>query len=101
MPRSSIPAYAKLLLMVAVIGAPLLGAVLGVFAKNSGFHPSSGYWSLLALVATLTGVVNGRLVRRVGPGWSEPGITRSKLPVMALTLLIMFYSFFLLAARLA
>lgn len=99
--RSSLPTYAKLLAIVVVVGAPLLGAVLGVFARRSGFHPSSGYWSLLALVATLTSVFNGRLVRRVGPGWSEPGITRSKLPVMALALLMMFYSFFLVAARLA
>jgi len=101
MVRASRPAYALPLVVASVVAIPILGALLGLLAGRSGFHPLSRYWSLLALIAMLPNIIHKLSGGRVGPSWSEPGLTRSKLAVMALSLLMMLYIFFLLGARFA
>jgi zinc transporter len=60
-----------LLTMVTVLALPL-NLVSGLFGMNVGGMPlaedDAGFWLMLGLIASLTGLIGWVLVRRLGPG---------------------------------
>jgi zinc transporter len=60
-----------LLTMVTVLALPI-NLVSGLFGMNVGGVPlgddASGFWVMVTLIATLTGLIGWLLVRRLGPG---------------------------------
>jgi zinc transporter len=57
--------------MVTVLALPI-NLVSGLFGMNVGGVPlaedSAGFWLMLGLIASLTGLIGWALVRRLGPG---------------------------------